>query len=426
MQFYNLVKAVVVVGVCAGIAGAKAEPTLEEEKTINKAIASGEISSTWLQKNNERIDAATKNLKAKGLLSGYDTESKNEAMQKYRDAAKLIAESSQDKLASALQKHVGLTKEQSQGFSGKTFKEKETDLAIFVSFSMPKPILMDAFATAAKNGANVYFNGIHPDHEGIHDTMRYLSQLGAELKEKPMVKFNPREFKQQKVTSVPMIMYRHNGVTVTASGLMNFNWIKTKHSDSKSDIALGNFGPVYAVLEENIIDTMKRRLAGIDMEGKKKAAVEDFWKKQAFVDLKPAEKDERWLIDPTVKALADVVNPAGDVLAYKGQIINPLATVTLPLTMYIIDAKNIQQLEWLSKDMNDGKPKGRIKVMTTRIDKDKGWDHLSAIREHLGREVYIAPKEVIERFKVSGTPAKISTDLARKMMAVEQFSLGGK
>lgn len=425
MRFFNVTYVSIVVAVCV-IGVVKAELVETKMPDNEAAVAAGEISSDWLEKNNARVEAATKKLNDQNLLSGYDIENKNAEMQKYRDAAKLIAESSQDKLATALQKHVGLTGDEAQNFSGKNFKDKETELAIFVSFSMPESMLMDAFTTAARNGASVYFNGIHPEHEGIHDTMRLLGQMGSELKEKPVVKLNPRGFKQQRVTSVPMVMYRHDGVTVTATGLMNLNWIKNKHAENDNDIALGNFGPVYNVIEENVIEMMKRRLAGIDMEGKKKAAVEGFWTKQSFVDLKPAEKDERWLIDPTVRAIADVINPAGDVLAYKGQILNPLATTTLPLTMYIVDAKNIQQLEWLSRDMNDGQVKGRIKIMTTRIDKAKGWEHLSSLRKHLGREVYIAPKEVVERFKVTGTPAKISTDLARKMMAVEQFGLGGK
>ena len=426
MQFYNLIKATLVVGVCICTGAAQANQLTKDVDSVEKAIAAGEIPSDWMQNNENRVKAATKSMQAQGLLSGYDNESKSAAMQKYHDAAKLVAESSQDKLAAALQEHVGLSEEQAQGFSGKSFKDKDTDLAIFVSFSMPKAMLMDAFGTAARNGAVVYFNGIHPDHEGIHDTMRYLNEMGSTLDKQPIVKLNPRSFQKQKVESVPMIMYRHDGITATATGLMNFNWIKTKHKDSNSDVDLGNFGPVYPVIEENVIEMMKRRLAGIDMEGKKKAAVEGFWKKQVYVDLKPATKDERWLIDPTVKAIGDVVNPNGDVLAYKGQVLNPLETVTLPLTIYVIDAKNIQQLEWLSKEMNNGKIKGNIKVMTTRIDKEKGWDHLAAIRKHLGREVYIVPKEVVERFKLSGTPARISTDLTRKMMAVEQFNLGGE
>ena len=70
---------------------------------------------------------------------------------------------------------------------------------------------------------------------------------------------------------------------------------------------------------------MKKRALAIDWKAKQDAAVARFWNNQTMHSLPPASKDERWMIDPTVKVVKDVVDPKGNVLAKAGTIVNPLA-----------------------------------------------------------------------------------------------------
>jgi len=66
---------------------------------------------------------------------------------------------------------------------------------------------------------------------------------------------------------------------------------------------------------------------------------------------------------------------------------------------------------------------GQVMLMFSRLNKEKGWDHLSALREHFSRELYQLPKELINKFDLKALPVKVTADLNRKVFKVEQFEV---
>ena len=185
---------------------------------------------------------------------------------------------------------------------------------------------------------------------------------------------------------------------------------------------LGVQGPVRPVEEKSLLLEIQERLSNIDWEAKKKAAIDNFWRKKEFHHLPKAQEDDEWFIDPTIKVTKDIVNPRGDQLAYKGQVLNPLNHATTNLVIYAFDAKDMDQLNWVLKKLKEPQP-GQVMLMTSRLDKERGWKHLDAIRGTFKQDVYLLPEEIVSKFQLSALPARISTDLEKGLLQVKQFKL---
>ncbi|MFA0108142.1 hypothetical protein AB4441_24530, partial [Vibrio splendidus] len=127
-------------------------------------------------------------------------------------------------------------------------------------------------------------------------------------------------------------------------------------------------------------------------------------------------KDREFDFDPTVIATGDVKAVNGLILAKKGELINPLKPlknhdiVPAHLTMFVFDATDEQEVEFV-KYMSLNESRGKVKLISTRIDKDRGFDHISELNKKFTYDVTILTKEVIDRFDLEVTPTRlISTD----------------
>lgn len=383
----------------------------------------------WLGQSMKKKESVSQEMAKKGILETYAPGVVEQQIQQYKESAALIANQSNSIIAKTLNEKMGVSKNDANVFAGGTANSSDSSVppisAIFVSFSMPHRELVQAFEEADSVAAEIYFRGMHPDDKSVTDTMNRIKQIMASSKARPSARFNPKAFIEFNVSSVPVIVHARSGNVAYVSGILNFDWLQEQMDYTNGLTNLGVRGPIKKVLERDIIQELQARMRGIDMEGKKKKAVTEFWQKQQFSPIPDATEDKVHFIDPTVRVQKDIVNPAGKVLARAGQEVNPLDTAISKNTYILFNAKNATQIDWAKNQLNLIGYNGIAMLMIPELDRDKGWENLADLRKQFNRDIYIIPKQMVDRFFISGLPALVTTDQSTNMIKVQQFNLGG-
>lgn len=295
--------------------------------------------------------------------------------------------------------------------------------AIFVSFSMNRAEIRQAFEEAEQHQAELYFYGMHPDDQNIPQTMTRLRALMKDSKANAKARFHPKAFDEFKITAVPALLIAEPGRVGLSHGHLNFDYLQQRIASKEGLNDIGLIGPTKPVIERNLMDVISERVAALDGEKLKKQAIDNFWKKRQFVSIPAAAKDAEFYIDPTVRVTKDIKNSQGVYLASAGDVLNPLATVPNMNTYILFNALDQRQLEWADRYLKEGKHTGTVMLMTSELNKEQGWDHLSALRQHFSRELYLIPKEMVERFKITGLPAVVTTDMQKRLLKINQYAL---
>ena len=377
-----------------------------------------------ISKGSEAQKAYIEKLKKDGTLDNFKNVEETQQYKIQQERAKQISETTLDKLAVSLETYAGVDKKDAQAFTQPQQEtKKETMTGIFVSFSMSDYELQEAFKAAEEHGAELYFNGMHPEDDSIGKTMVRLRKLMADHETTATARFHPKAFEEFEITAVPAIIHAQKGSVGIMHGTMNFDYLKKMMSETNGLNDFGVIGSTRKIMERNLLEEIQERLTKIDGEKLKQRAVDNFWKKKEFVVIPPAEKTETFYINPTVKVTADIVNPQGQVLAKKGQTVNPLQTMSMHNAYILFDATDKGQLAWAQNHISSHQYQGIVMLMTSQLHKDSGWDHLSSLRQNFQREIYLIPKEMVERFSISGLPAIVTTDNQKKLVKVEQINI---
>ena len=382
--------------------------------------------TSWIKGVVDESKTTKEALHASGALEQFSAENVDQKLKSFEQAAQQLVDNTYSQLDVELQKYAGLTQEQANKFNPEHSDAPKSHFAVFISFSMSDAEIRDALSAAQSAGAQVYLNGLKTGDASIMDTLNYMQRLAIKLESKPYTRFNPSAFEQYQVTQVPTILYHENGKTYTARGITNLRWLKGHALDNLESQDFGSYGPTKPVIEKSIIEDIQDRLASYDFEAEKKRTVDSYWKRQKFVALPSADKSEVWFIDPTVRVTADVRNPRGDLLARAGDTINPLATMTAVQNFLIFDATNIKHLEWATAAVSSPQLTGPVMLMTSTLNSENGWEHLAAIRKHFGKEIYLLPNEMVDKFKISALPAIITPELKKQVFRIEQINLKEK
>lgn len=297
---------------------------------------------------------------------------------------------------------------------------------IYVSFSMSDAELLNVFRRAYQQDAIVFFKGLRPDMRLIDEMNHAVGAITSKLDGKiPTIRFNPTGFEAYDVNSAPSIVYVSGGRYTKAEGILGFDFLKEKHETLDKTMDLGAYGATREVIERSLLEEIEERYANLDGEKLKERAINNFWPKQQFTRLPEAESSQVHFIDPTVKVSKDITNPQGQVLAYAGTVINPLAQNPVNTAYIVFNPKSEQQMEWALKWLNENQSDfHRVMVIASEIHKENGWDHLSEVRDYLRHEIFILPKEMKDRFAISAVPTIVSTDLTRNVLRVEQVKIG--
>lgn len=297
---------------------------------------------------------------------------------------------------------------------------------IYVSFSMSESELLNVFHRAYQQDAAVFFKGMKPGMKMLDDMAHAIGGITKKMDGKiPPIRFNPEGFDIYGVENVPTIIYFADGRYTKAEGIVGFEFLQDRHDGLTENTNLGKYGETRKVIERDLLEEIKERYAALDGDKLRDRAINQFWQKQKFSRLPESTKSNVHFIDPTVKVSKDIVNPAGQVLARAGTVINPLAQNAMNSAYVVINPNSVEQTNWALTWLEENKRSFHtVMVIATEINKDKGWDHLTEVRELFKQEIYILPEEMKNRFSIVAVPTVVSTDLTRMVLRVEQIKIG--
>jgi len=173
---------------------------------------------------------------------------------------------------------------------------------------------------------------------------------------------------------------------------------------------LGTIGPVYAIEEPDLLQSLLARLREAEASGEI-SALQDTARRRiqaAIADPPPvagisrAERTRHFYFDPSILVKAPVVDADGRVLVAPGTSINPLDYVILSTPLFFIDARDEAQVRAANQRLiADG---GRLKLILT----GGSWQALS--KQQQRPVFYDQQGSLSRRFGISGVPALVTQE----------------
>ncbi|MDX8377472.1 MAG: type-F conjugative transfer system protein TraW [Mariprofundales bacterium] len=168
-------------------------------------------------------------------------------------------------------------------------------------------------------------------------------------------------------------------------------------------------GKIYPIQEQNLMEYIQARLQQMQETGEM-AILQKQWKAKAEASIKrPAsrniptatQKRVRWF-DPSIKIPSTITDHQGNVLAFAGEVINPLKQVNLSRPLIFFDGDNEQQIAWASQQ--------NAKLIIT---KGNPW----ALMQKLKTRVYFDQKGTLtKRFGIQYLPSFVDQDSKNPLM----------
>ncbi|MGH0003611.1 TrbC family F-type conjugative pilus assembly protein [Pseudovibrio ascidiaceicola] len=247
-------------------------------------------------------------------------------------------------------------------------------------------------AASLQRDSIVLLRGI-PKGAKLAEAVLEVQKRASKFDPVPNVVINPDLFQKHNIQSVPVVvkLTSREGASglpkevARVSGLSDTVWLEQKIEEGRSG-DLGARGPLAEITEQDFVEAAKERVAAIDWEKKKELAVENFWLKRSFDELPQATQSRTRLIDPSFVVTADVKAPNGQLIAYRGQTINPLKVRPFPQAVLVFDPLSKKQLELvkqLSLKLNNDRRFSRVNLIATRIDREAGWGSYEEITDYL-------------------------------------------
>jgi len=274
---------------------------------------------------------------------------------------------------------------------------------IFVSFGMPMHEMKAAAEEAASTKSILVFRGVEKD-QNTGSVTKKLLPIVQKLKPVPGAVIDPTLFTRFNVTAVPTIVETDaEGKTRSARGLPGFDWLSKQEPGDH-----GQKGPIYGILEPDMIEEIQRRAANVDWEKQKTEAIANFWKKQDEFNLRPAEKTRERTIDMTIVSTQDIFHPDGRLIIKKGDRINPQAMMPMRHAYIIFDATSKKQVAIAKKAGDEILKKGKpVIYLFSKIDKERGWSHYNETGNFVNGPLYKLNKSIVDRFKLEVLPTVI-------------------
>lgn len=287
-------------------------------------------------------------------------------------------------------------------------------ILIFASFSIPRPTLKSLLSQATQANVVLVLRGV-PQGASVPETIRRLKRLLPDGATVPQVMLDPILFRRYGIERVPsLVLERGAGERpVMAIGAVSTHWLRRMAATLQpGQEHLGKRAEDYEIAEMDLIEDMQRRLARIDWSARREAARSRFWSKRAeqFVALPDAREPRESLIDPSVRVTQDLWDADGKLLVAAGHTFNPLEWVPLSKTLIVFrgtDSRHVAKATELARAIRAG---GRgVILLTTSVDTQRGWQHLSELEHTLSGAVYLLPEILIERFSLARIPATVAS-----------------
>lgn len=284
-------------------------------------------------------------------------------------------------------------------------------ILIFASFSIPEATLKSLLLQATERDVVLVLRGV-PKGSTVPGTVARLKRI-LPADAIPHVLLDPTLFRRFAIERVPTLaLERGAGQNpVIVRGAVTSAWVRRMAATVQNGHEnLGRRAEDYAIAEVDLIEEMQQRLARIDWEARRREAIEQFWSKHGgnFVDLPDAKERREVLIDPSVRVTEDVEDADGNVLVSAGQAFNPLTWVPLSKTIVVFKGTDPRQVSKAEELARAARTRGHgVILLTTAIQTDRGWQHLSELERTLSGAVYLLPQALVERFHLARIPATV-------------------
>lgn len=292
---------------------------------------------------------------------------------------------------------------------------------VFVSTSMPERDLIAAFEAAAEYDAVVLFRGVLKG-ESLNTTFGRIQHILGRLKKQPNVNVDPRPFEEYRISSVPSVVVYNGSEFVRLAGTLSVPHAKKLFSEKRFGDQ-GSLGLTREIAEPDLMEEIKERIAKVDWEAKKQAAVDRMWQNVKIHDLPHATASRTSFFDPSVVIDSEIRTPDGQLLAPAGARMNPLDIVNFNKTVIAFDATSKDHLTFAKSvaDQEHAKGKGVV-LVTTAIDMARPWESLEDYSKALfPHRVFFLDELMAKRFGIAATPTVVRAE--GRQFRIEQVAV---
>ena len=233
---------------------------------------------------------------------------------------------------------------------------------IFASMSLGEQAIDDiVFHASETEDVVVALRGV-VDEKHFAKSIMQIQQIAARYDPVANVVVDPTLFRDYGITHVPTIIYLNetrDAELARVAGLSSPRWMLDKLAVGRRG-DLGQRGPVEEILERDLIEVMKAKVAGMDWTGKKDQAINRFWSKQQFITLPKARVPLTRYLDPTIRLTADIKNAEGQVIVPMGTHINPWTSCHLPRRWWCLIPRMARKSRWSARVSRSSKKRIRV------------------------------------------------------------------
>ena len=180
-------------------------------------------------------------------------------------------------------------------------------------------------------------------------------------------------------------------------------------------------GQAFPVIEPDLLSVIEAKLRNLEASGEMdrmnkamvKKAQERVRRPQAVAGISPAEESRQWNFDPTITIDKDVKDQKGNLVARRGQSVNPLDFSPVKQALVFVDGDNLAQLDWATKRYQDAGAK-IIFVQGSPFDE---------MTKRQRRFYFDQGGKLTSKFGIKHTPAVVKQD--GRVMSVEEVALKG-
>ncbi|WP_432780574.1 TrbC family F-type conjugative pilus assembly protein (plasmid) [Pseudomonas corrugata] len=281
---------------------------------------------------------------------------------------------------------------------------------IFVSWSMGATALKDILLSFdGLPGVGIVFRGI-PEGMSMSDAVTKMQLLTQETQSTVSVLLDPLAFQRHKVSAVPTVALEaaNDELIAKAAGSSSVNYIEGAVKEGKRG-DLGSIGPTQGIIEPDLMDVAKQRIAELDTDAMKKRAIARFWDNHKGHPLPPVTESATRFVDASVIVPDDILDSQGRIVQKAGRI-NPLDMMPFDQKLVVIDPTQPWQVALAKQEYADHGANVTVTVMATQIPTSSGWDLFNSVQDSLDGPLYLLPPDMAERFQILRAPSVITAD----------------
>ncbi len=179
---------------------------------------------------------------------------------------------------------------------------------------------------------------------------------------------------------------------------------------------IGTNGATYPIAEPDAYEELMAKVRSTNWNRIVKDYRKDVGKatKVSF-NLSRAKEDKTFYIDPTYTLQFDIADENGKIIYPKGFSFNPLDYINFPYYLVFFDGTSVTEIAWLKKQ--EWFNNWNVMFILTKGD-------VVRAEKQLGRTVFVATPQMIEKFKISKTPSILSAQ--NKQLVVSEVGIYGE